>query len=717
MIEPTKGEMITICGLDCYLPVPPPEEEIDGYGLPPEEQKFRRAELPSIPASEITILSGEEYDAGDLLDWDAARREEMIMQEGRDPWRLDGSGNPKVIEDVIPNPTATNPIMEAFRKREFERCHPLTGGYWCFIKGQPYYLTPFHYFYVTWWRLNTGYPQWRWVDAMRFYHWQYTWMDQRSTGEIEASKRGDGKTYRVTAKAYLVTIYKKNAHTAIQSKTDDDAEKVYLDKMLEPYKDLPDFLVPINNHGTAPQTGFTFFAPSKTGKYAGSQRIHQKFALRSRVDFKNAQIEAYDGANVTGVFIRDEEGKSKVDVWERHATTRDCVYRDGVMQGKIASTTTVEKWEKGGKQFKKLWDGSDPEKRDSITEETFTGMYKLFFPAYLTEYQDEWGFPDEDKAKRKQGGKRRQYQFDANAYAKYTLQYPWTEAEMFQSDGITCQYNLTLLRSLEQMINDPDYNLVRTGNFVPSDGIGSKIVWEDDELNGRWNVCKFLPAGEDNKWRSEHRNGKMRYIPLNSGSFSAGFDPTKTKSNPNKTRSLAGGVIHEKEDYWHPDETPNFVADYAWRPDDPELAYLDMLYGCMYYGCPFLPESNLGIGNTLDNVGCEAFLMARPEVTYANPDKANEDEIGLPATDSSNDILLKKKKTWMVNHAWKLKLPRIIHDSIGFDPTERTKFDVEVASQLAIVAAEKVEKQQVDPIKIEKMFQSFDQSGSVGTMN
>ncbi len=718
MIERTKGEMIDIMGLECWLPVPPVLEEIDGFALPEEEQKFRRTPLPDIAVSDIDIVSGEEYSITEIIDWDAARREEVIMQTGGDPWKLDKNGVSKVMEDVIPDPTFVFPLLEAFRIQEMERCHPLTGGYWCMIKGKPYYLTPFHYFYVNWWKLNTGYPDWRWIDALRFYHWQYTWQDQRSTGEIEASKRGDGKTYRVTAKAYLVTIYKKHCHSGIQSKTDDDAEAVFLDKMAEPYKDLPDFFIPINDHGTFPKSGFNFFAPSKSGKLAASMRILQKQALRSKIDFRAAKVEAYDGANINGVLIRDEEGKTKlVDVWERHSTTRDSVYRDGKMHGKIASTTTVEKWEAGGENFKKLWDFSDPEYRDEGTGETFTGLYKIWFPAYLTEYQDDWGFPDEEYARRIQAARRRQYITDADALQKYQLQYPWTEMEMFQTSGITCQYNLTELRALEVMINDPSFNIVRIGNFLPVDGIGSKIKFHDDTLNGRFHVLKFMEPGKDNQWRETTRDGQKTFIPLNEGGVSAGFDPTKSYNNPRKDRSMAGGVFMEKEAFWNPDQTPNFMCDYAWKPDDPELAYLDMLYAAMYYGCPFLPESNLGIGSFMKKLGCDAFLLRRPEITYTDPDKANVDEVGLPATTSSNDILLKKAKSWHANHGWKIKLPRIIRDSIGFNPAERTKFDVEVAKQLAIVAAEKVEKQQPSEVKMEKMFASFNQAGHTGVMN
>jgi hypothetical protein len=101
---------------------------------------------------------------------------------------------------LLPNPTFVFEIMEDFRKQELARCHPVTGGVWTMINGKKMWVTPFHYFYLNWWKMNTGYPEWRWIDTLRFYHWQTIYTDDMALGEIEASKRGDGKTYRATGK-------------------------------------------------------------------------------------------------------------------------------------------------------------------------------------------------------------------------------------------------------------------------------------------------------------------------------------------------------------------------------------------------------------------------------------------------------------------------------------------------------------------------------------
>jgi len=736
MKEPVEnGTMINVQGLECWIPPVPDLDKIQGSLLSKRQQKWQRTPLPDIPVREIEVVSGEYYGYGEALDWESARREEIIFQTGRDPWNLDRHGNPVIVPGIIRDETFTFPVLEDFRRQELARCDPFawkkekTSGHWIMINGKPIYLTPYQYFYCNWWKLNVGYPQWRWVDCLRFYHWQYVMEDDVCLVEIEASKKGEGKTYRATCKQYLTTIYKNKCRSGIQSKTDTDAEQVFSIHLVEPYKDLPDFFIPINSNPTDPKRNLRFHAMPRAGKSAAANRVFQKRALRSSIDFRNAKDSAYDGATIDGVFIRDEEGKTIVaNVSERHAITRNCVYRDGEVFGKIASTTTVDRWEKGGENFKKLWDFSNPAERTELGETT-TGLYKIWFPAFQTEYQDEFGYPDEEKAKRIQSIRRRNLRRDQEALQQYILQYPWEEAEMFSVDGSNCQYNREILRERERFINDPgNIHIVRRGNFRPKDGnIGDPIIWEDDDLGGRWEVSKFLDESDDssnkankpNRFLAVHRLGKTEFRPLNSEYFVGGFDPTRSHSNPNKVRSCAGGSILGKENFWDVD-MPNFVADYVWKPDDPEVAYMDMLYACMYYGCWFLVESTIGILSVLRRHGCEAFMMSRPESTFLKKKRrmSELEEEGIPATMSINDYLLKRKKTWMHANAYKLVQPRIIRTSLAFNIAERTKYDLEVASQLAIVGSEKpvihVDK---TPIDIGNMFGSFDNSGTFGKIN
>lgn len=724
MNEPYDGGTKTeVYGVELHIPPVPPLHEIQGHHLPERDQKWERTPLPSIPVRDIEIFSGENYKDSDVIDWESARREEYIMQTGVDPWSLDRNGNPKVVPGIVPNPTFFFDITNNFRKQEIDRCDVWNwgpdSGHWVMIHGEPVWLTPFHYFYCGWWKLDTGYPQWRWTDGQRWYYWQGCFEHDRILGMDEVSKRGDGKSFRAGSALYQTTIYTRSCHSGIQSKTDDDSEIMFQKKIVEPYKDLPDFFVPINDNPSNPKSGFSFHAPSRRGKHAaGVHRVMQRIALRSNVDFRASVENAYDGVTINGILVRDEEGKCKsADVSKRHMVTIDCVWRDGRKRGNIYSTTTVEEMSKGGKSFKPLWDQSDPKKVNELGE-TKNRIRRLFLPAYLTEFCDEYGYPDEKKARREQGLRRKQLANDPSELLKYQLQNPWTEKELFMASGTSCQYNLQVLRDREAFTTDPDYNGYRVGKFFSETGeVGGKVRWEDDEYSGRWHVSYLFkdPDKEANRVRSIYRgNNKIpiTYHPLNDKSFAAGFDPTKTHANPDKRRSFAGGSIVMKDDFWNLWDAPNFVADYVWQPDDPEQAYIDFLLGCWYYGCRFLPESNHGINHVVKAVGCLDFIMPRPEKSYpSEAQKKMAAEMGVPASTVSNDLLLKNKKTWMHKYAYRLNLPRIVVDSIGFDPQFRTKYDLEVSTQLALMSAEKQNVDRSDKeVDLSEIFSSFTQT-------
>jgi hypothetical protein len=522
-------------------------------------------------------------------------------------------------------------------------------------------------------------------------------------------------SYRGGSVTYLKTIYTRNCQSGIQSKTKTDAEDiVFKKKIVEPYKDLPDFFVPINDNTSNPETNLSFHAPSRRGKNSAIHRQLQRLAIRSGIDSRASGENAYDGETINGVLLRDEEGKLvEANISKRHKVTVDCVWRDGRKRGNIYSTTTIEEMDKGGKNYKKLWDTSDPRKVNELGETT-SRLRRIFQPAYKTAHSDEFGYPDEVKAKREQLIRRKELAGNPRELLAEILQHPWTEDELFKAAGTSCQYNLEVLRQREQIVNDPDYNEYRIGKFFFTNGVGSPVKWEDDQYNGHWHCCFQFENYEKEANRVlaiDRGNDKKTFHPLNDKFFSAGFDPTKTHSSEEKRRSMAGGVILMKPNFWLPDISPNFVADYIWQPTDPEEAYLEFLAGCWYFGCRFLPESNLGINHVIKSVGCWDFIMNRPEKSMPNESTRRAiEELGVPSNVVSNDLLLKNAQTWMHKYAYKIKLPRIVNDSINFDPAYRTKYDLEVAKQLALMAAEKKNiDRSSSSVDLAKIFTNFTQ--------
>jgi hypothetical protein len=740
MFKPYEGgSEIQVYGVTIYLPPVPKPEYIRGYYLPKSEQKWFRDEIPTFKAKDIDIFSNEDFLPEEEVSWDEARRQEVIKRSGYDPLDLDGRGNPRKVHTVEPDPSYVSEPLDEFRKEQLDRCsiyrYNTDGteaypGMWFMNNGTPMYLTPFNYFYLTWWKLNSGYPEFRYTDMLKFYYWQHCFEDPDCTGYIEVAKRSDGKSYKAMAVCYLRTIYGKNIHSGMQSKGDDDAEELFQKKMVEPYKDLPEFLIPQHNHSTNPKKKLLFHAVSKMGKNANLYRSEQNEAIRSTIDYQDSKAHAYDGATINGILVLDEEGKvTTCDVNERHSIVADCVYRFGKVFGKIYSVTTVEEMDKGGASYKKVWDKSDPMKLDQ-NGCTVSKLKRIFLPAYMTEFHDEYGMPDIEKGKRNQGNRRKILESNPADLLKYKLKYPWTEAELFSANNAECQFNLIKLNEAEERIRthiEADVSPVKHGYFkwVNNTPFTNVEFVETGNEDDKWHVGLFLDdkisIKPNNVQRLRSSKGTY-YAPLNNHYFSSGFDPTKSSKTVSKTRSHAGGSIFFKQTLLDHPLADTFVADYVFQPDDPTNSYMDYLMGLWYYGCMGLIESN--ITNVFDsfknwkvydmNLPNSHFVMWRPRWTFTTKGWTQY-KPGLDASETTNDLLVQKTKTLIERSADRLILPRTVKDFIEYDPAQRSKYDLAVASMNAYLASLTPTKgPKENKIDLGKAFQQYNHNEYLG---
>ena len=76
----------------------------------------------------------------------------------------------------------------------------------------------------------------------------------------------------------------------------------------------------------------------------------------------------------------------------------------------------------------------------------------------------------------------------------------------------------------------------------------------------------------------------------------------------------------------------------------------------------------------------------------------------MPSGEMTNDVLMRRSKTWSHHNAHKLKHPRVIRDKISYDPAERGKYDLGVAFQLAVVACDKYVKKQAESTDLGNLF-------------
>jgi hypothetical protein len=265
------------------------------------------------------------------VDYELKRKKEIIAQKS--------------------NPDYYNPELQNYRNQEWDR---RLNGFWFYNNGKATYLTGLHYFYLTHWKIDVGYPDYRETDRDFFYFLEYCMQDPKSLGMIEVTKRRQGKTMRAGAFLFELTSRSKNKNAGIQSKTYEDAkDNVFAKGVVMPFKYLPDFFVPIydTEKGMTPKGELRFYKTNKRG--VTDDAFDKKIELESSITFKSADKFSYDGMKLHR-YLADEAGKTKnVNVYDRHQVVQFCLQQEEHIIGKALYTTTVEEMEDGGASFNK----------------------------------------------------------------------------------------------------------------------------------------------------------------------------------------------------------------------------------------------------------------------------------------------------------------------------------------------------------------------------
>jgi hypothetical protein len=118
----------TLKTIRVYLPKQPDEKLIDGYGLPPKEQRWH---APQLPVKLKQLLS-----------------KHNTLEELNNAIYNNQHEYSKEIEWI---------------KREWDR---RLNGYWFFNNGKATYMDGWHYFYCGYWHLDTGLPDYRYRDYL-----------------------------------------------------------------------------------------------------------------------------------------------------------------------------------------------------------------------------------------------------------------------------------------------------------------------------------------------------------------------------------------------------------------------------------------------------------------------------------------------------------------------------------------------------------------------
>lgn len=105
--------------------------------------------------------------------------------------------------------------LQQYREREWDR---RMNGFWFYNNGKPTFITGLHYFYLSHWVIDIGYPSFRITDMKWFYFWDYCVEDPECFGMTEVTQRRQGKCHSTED---LVRMYNGGVKKAVEVRVGD----------------------------------------------------------------------------------------------------------------------------------------------------------------------------------------------------------------------------------------------------------------------------------------------------------------------------------------------------------------------------------------------------------------------------------------------------------------------------------------------------------------
>ena len=622
-------------------------------------------------------------------------------------------------------------------------------GHWFMNKGIPTYITGTHYMYLQWTKIDVGNPDFREANRIFFIFWEACKADYRSFGMCYLKIRRSGFSFMASAEGVNRATISKDSRIGILSKTGADAKKMFTDKVVPISNNYPFFFKPIQDGMDKPKTELAYRVPAskitKKNMYdIGDEELE---GLDTTIDWKNTSDNSYDGEKLQ-LLLHDESGK-----WERPENilnnwrvTKTCLRLGSKIIGKCMMGSTSNALDKGGNNFKKLFDDSDCKKRNQ-NGQTKSGLYSLFIPMEwnFEGYIDKYGMPVLETPFKKLTGidgekinigainywknEVDSLSQDPDALNEFYRQFPRSESHAFRDESKQSLFNLT---KIYQQI---DYNdslimdhFVTQGSFRWQDGVkDSKVIWSPNK-NGRFFVT-WTPRRELQN-RVIKRNGKKYPGNEHLGTFGCdSYDISGVVVGKGSNGSLHGLTK------FNMDEAPSnhFFLEYIARPQTAEIFFEEVLMACIFYGMPILCENNKPrLLYHFKNRGYRGFCMNRPDKRYNKLSRTEKELGGIPNTSedvkqshaSAIESYIEKHIGLDLTGEYRTKedmgecyFGRTLGDWARFDINNRTKFDASISSGLAIMANQKhlytpIEKQS----KISINFARYNNKSSVSQL-
>ena len=605
-------------------------------------------------------------------------------------------------------------IDEEFKRRE--------EGFWFTNNGKATWLPGTHYMYLQWSKIDVGAPDFREANRLFFIFWEACKADKRCYGMCYLKNRRSGFSFMSSAETVNLATMKSDSRYGILSKSGADAKKMFTDKVVPISINYPFFFKPIQDGMDRPKSELAYRVPASKftrKKMSASDGLEEIEGLDTTIDWKNTSDNSYDGEKLQ-YLLHDESGK-----WERPENilnnwrvTKTCLRLGSKIIGKCMMGSTSNALDKGGANFKKLFEDSDCSKRNQ-NGQTKSGLYNLFVPMEwnFEGYIDKFGMPVLETPQNPIIGidgeaitigaidywknEVDSLSQDADALNEFYRQFPRTESHAFRDESKQSLFNLT---KIYQQIDYNDSLIIEhhvtRGSFHWKDGIkDSDVVWSPNR-NGRFFVT-WTPRKELQN-QVINRNGKKYPGNEHLGSFGCdSYDISGVVVGKGSNGSLHGMTKFSM------DKVPanHFFLEYIARPQTAEIFFEEILMACIFYGMPILCENNKPrLLYHFKNRGYRGFCMNRVDKPFSKLSKTEKELGGIP--NSSEDIKQSHAsaiESYIEKHVGldmsgdyrdkddmgECYFQRTLEDWAKFDISNRTKHDASISSGLAIMANQK----------------------------
>ena len=596
-------------------------------------------------------------------------------------------------------------IDEEFKRRE--------EGFWFVNNSKPTYITGAHYMYLQWSKIDVGAPDFREANRLFFIFWEACKADKRCYGMCYLKNRRSGFSFMSSAETVNLATISSDSRYGILSKTGADAKKMFTDKVVPISVNYPFFFKPIQDGMDRPKSELAYRVPASKftrKKIVANEKQEDLVGLDTTIDWKNTGDNSYDGEKLN-LLVHDESGK-----WERPdnilnnwRVTKTCLRLGSRIVGKCMMGSTSNSLDKGGDNFKKLYNASDVTKRNR-NGQTKSGLYSLFIPMEWNYegFIDEHGVPVfttpdinvfapdgelidvgvidhwQNEAEGLKG--------DQDALNEFYRQFPRTEEHAFRDETKNSIFNL--VKIYEQIdYNEEMYRTlgVTTGNFQWVNGIKDTQVIFYPDPKGRFKVSWVPPQQLQN--RVVLKNGIKYPGNEHMGAFGCdSYDISGTVDGEGSKGALHGLTRFSMEDA----PANSFFLEYLSRPPTAEIFFEDVLMALVFYGMPILAENNKPrLLYYLRRRGYRGFSMNRPDKIWNKLSTAEKEVGGIP--NSSEDIKQAHAaaiEMYIQDHVGMKKdgtfgdlyFNELLNDWSKFDINKRTKHDASISSGLAIMA-------------------------------